>query len=232
MVINIKKEKYIMTNDFNAEEVMNMSRDELIDLLGPEKSALVKDGIEKGTLDFSEFKKLCLSSFKYPQQGTLVRDCIFLQLSDSECFNMFESDPKKQATYARMTELRDKAKRGELTRSDLKYLCDQVFKGDPELSQHVQNEFIKAGRVKDNEPLISSEQQPRDENNTWSLTNEQKENITRQEKEVANNPVQNQPMQPVPPTTQLPQQPGLSQMPPLPQNQPLLPMTDVGGMEI
>jgi hypothetical protein len=138
-----------MAKDFDAEEVMGMSRDELINLLGPENSALLKEGIANGTLDFSEFRNICLSSFKNPQQGRLVRNCIFLQLTDSECFNMFESDPKKQQTYARMTELRDKAKRGEFTRSDLKYLCDKVFEGNPELSVFIQNQYIQRGLVRD-----------------------------------------------------------------------------------
>lgn len=182
----MEERKYKANNDFDAEKVMNMSKKEAISFLGPENAAKVTEGLKNGTLSYSDFQKICQESFPTPQQAILVRNVIFNQLSESECFNMFESNKGKQETYARMAALKDKAQKGELTKDDLKELCDTVFGKDSDLSKHIQDEFIKAGRIKQDEPKQKTpgHQAITDRKKTWDLDPDEKVEIQRKTAEI------------------------------------------------
>ena len=150
--------KQARREEFDAEKVMDMTREEAIAFLGDENANRVNEGLKNGTLSYSEFDKICKESFPVIQQATLVRNVIFIKLSKSECFNMFESNKEKQKQYAEMERLREKAENGELTQEDLKYLCDQVFGKDSDLSKRMQREFIARGKVKtSNTPQMNTE---------------------------------------------------------------------------
>lgn len=171
--------KYGDTNDFDAEKVMNMSKKEAISFLGPENAAKVTEGLKNGTLSYSDFQTICQESFPISQEAELVRNVIFNQLSKSEGFNMFESNKDKQEIYARMAALQDKAQKGEFTKDDLKEVCDTVFGEDSDLSKHVQNEFIKAGIIKQDEPKkkIPGQQTITEGKKTWDLDPDEKVKI-------------------------------------------------------
>ena len=71
---------------------------------------------------------------------------------------MFESNKEKQRQYAEIERFREKAENGELTQEDLKYLCDQVFGKNSDLSKRMQREFIARGKVKtSNTPQMNTE---------------------------------------------------------------------------
>ena len=178
--------KYGDTNDFDAERVMNMSKEEAISFLGPENAAKVTEGLKNGTLSYSDFQTICQESFPIPQQAELVRNVIFNQLSKSEVFNMFESNKDKQEIYARMAALQDKAQKGEFTKDDLKEVCDTVFGKDSDLSKHVQDEFIKAERIKQDEPKqkIPGQQTITEGKKTWDLDPDEKVKIQRKTVEI------------------------------------------------
>lgn len=108
---NIQK----MKSDFDVEKVMGMSREDAISLLGEKNANIVNEGLKNRTLSYSEFEKICEESFPIPQQSKLVRNVIFNQLSQTEGFNMFESNKEKQKQYEKIAGLREKAEKGELT---------------------------------------------------------------------------------------------------------------------
>ena len=135
--------------DFDAEKILNMSREELIGLLGNELSVKLNEKLANGTITYKEFEEMCKSAFKIPQQANLVRNAILLKLSKSEGFNMFESNKEKQQQYAEIANLQEKAENGKLNIAELKRLCDIAFGEDTELSKKIQIQFIEAGKVKE-----------------------------------------------------------------------------------
>ena len=136
--------------DFDAEKILNMSKEELIGLLGNELSVKLNEKLANGTITYKEFEEICKSAFPIPQQASLVRNAIFLKLSKSECFNLFETNKDKQQQYAEFSNLQEKAENGELNIEELKRLCDIAFGKETELSKQMQIQFIKAGKVKEN----------------------------------------------------------------------------------
>ena len=82
--------------NFDTEKILNMSREELIGLLGNELSLELNEKLANGTITYKEFEEICNSAFTIPQQANLVRNAIFLKLSKSEGFNLFESNKEKQ----------------------------------------------------------------------------------------------------------------------------------------
>ena len=135
--------------NFDAEKILNMSREELIGLLGNELSLELNEKLANGTITYKEFEEICNSAFPIPQQANLVRNAIFLKLSKSEGFNLFESNKEKQQQYAEIANLQEKAEKGELNIEELKRLCDIAFGEETELSKQMQIQFIKAGKVKE-----------------------------------------------------------------------------------
>ena len=140
--------KQTIEYEFDAEKVMEMTREEAISLLGDENATRVNEGLQNGTLSYSEFERICQERFPIPQQAKLVRNVIFNQLSKTEGFNMFESNKEKQAQYAEIVRFREKAENGELTQEELKQLCDKVFGKDSDMSKKIQGEFVAKGKVK------------------------------------------------------------------------------------
>lgn len=135
--------------DFDAEKILNMSRQELIDLLGDELSVELNEKLANGTITYKEFEEMCKSAFPVPQQASIIRNAIFLKLSKAEGFNMFESNKEKQQQYAEIANLQEKAEDGELSTEELKRLCDIAFGEETELSKQMQIQFIKSGKVKE-----------------------------------------------------------------------------------
>ena len=135
--------------DFDAEKILNMSREELIRLLGNELSEKLNEKLANGTIKYKEFEEICKRAFSIPQQANLVRNVIFLKLSKSECFNLFETSKEKQQQYTEIANLQEKAEKGELNIEELKRLCDIAFGKESELSKLMQKQFIKEGKVKE-----------------------------------------------------------------------------------
>ena len=182
--------KISQTNyEFDAEKIMNMSRKEVISTLGPENASKVTEGLKNGTLTYSEFQKICQDSYPVPQQAKLVRNTIFNHLSKSEGFNMFESNKEKQQIYAHMAQLQDKAQNGELSKEDLRELCDNVYGKNSDLSNYMQSEFAKTGKIKEENHTekFSVQQSSKEEKKTWELEPEEKLNIQKQTAEIAKN---------------------------------------------
>ena len=174
-----------MENYFDAEKVMGMSREEAISLLG-KNASVVREGLKNGTLTYNEFERICEESFPIQQQARLVRNVIFTQLSQTEGFNMFESNKEKQAEYSNMVRLREKAENGELTRDELKQLCNKVFGEDSAMSRKIQDDFVKSGRIKQSEPRKDSKQfSGRQEKKIWDLEPEEKSRIQKETAETA-----------------------------------------------
>ena len=138
--------------EFDALEVIQMSKEEAISLLGPENAARVTEGLKDGTLTYTELNAICKNSFLSIDQAKLVRNAIFNQLSSTEGFNLFESNKEKQEMYAKMLKLQERAQNGEFTKKDLKELCDIVFGENTELSVSIQKVFIATGKVKPDNP--------------------------------------------------------------------------------
>lgn len=145
---NEMESKQAIEYEFDAEKVMGMSREEAISLLGDEDATRVNEGLQNGTLSYSEFERICQERFPKPEQAKLVRNVIFNQLSKTEGFNMFESNKEKQAQYAEIARFREKAENGEFTQEDLKKLCDKVYGENSDLSKKIQSEFVAKGKVK------------------------------------------------------------------------------------
>lgn len=142
------EDKYEDTEyDFDAEKIMKMTKDEAIALLGEENASKVKEGLKNGTLTYSEFEKICQDSFPISQQAKLIRNVIFIQLSKEEAFNMFESNKEKQEQYTKFMRLRKKAENSELTKEDLKILCDKLCGENSDMSKKMQDEFISKGKI-------------------------------------------------------------------------------------
>ncbi len=145
---NEMESKQAIEYEFDAEKIMGMTRDDAISLLGDKNATRVNEGLQNGTLSYSEFERICQERFPIPQQAKLVRNVIFNQLSKTEGFNMFESNKEKQAQYAEIARFREKAENGELTQEELRQLCDKVFGKDSDMSKKVQGEFVAKGKVK------------------------------------------------------------------------------------
>ena len=106
--------------DFDAEKILRMSREELIALLGDELSSELNNKLADGTITYKEFEEMCQRAFPIQQQANIIRNAIFLKLSKSEGFNMFESNKEKQQQYAEIANLQEKAQKGEVTIEELK----------------------------------------------------------------------------------------------------------------
>ena len=74
-------------------------------------------------------------------------------LTEVEAFNLIEENEEKRAKYKEMVELRKKAKKGTLTRKELKYLCDTAFGKDTGESRKIYEAMIRSGRVTDEEEI-------------------------------------------------------------------------------
>ncbi len=167
-----------ITPNSNPWKVMSMSREELIATLGPENEKIVTEGLKNGTLAYYDLQRICQESFSDPRESKLVRDLIMTKLSETEGFNLFESDKGKQESYVKMKEVEQKVLSGEVTTEDLKYLCDQAFGNDTGLSVYMQAAFIKAGKIKlepsqENQENVV-EQTEQDATKSWELEPEEK----------------------------------------------------------
>lgn len=137
--------------EFDGRKVMCMSRDEAIKLLGSENAKKVAEGLKNRTLTYKDFDAICKDAFPLGPQKKLVRDVIFTQLSDIEAFCLFEQDKQKQQEYEKIKTLMNRAENGELTKADLKALCDKIFGSENGLSEFMQNKFIENGKIKQEE---------------------------------------------------------------------------------
>ena len=135
--------------EFDSEKIINMSREELMALLGDELSSELNEKLANGTLTYKEFDEIFKRAIPISERARLVRNSFFLKLSKSEGFSLFESNKVKQQQYAEMADLQEKADNGEINKQDLKRLCDLAFGKDTMLSQHMQTSFIMSGKVKE-----------------------------------------------------------------------------------
>lgn len=135
--------------EFDSEKIINMSREELIGLLGVELSAELNKKLANGTLTYKEFDEIFKKAIPIPERARLVRNSFFLKLSKSEGFSLFETNKEKQQQYAEIAYLQERADKGEINKQDLKRLCDLAFGKDTILSQHMQTSFILSGKVKE-----------------------------------------------------------------------------------
>lgn len=237
--------KQAIEYDFDAEKVMGMTREEAIFLLGDENATRVKEGLQNGTLSYSEFEKICQERFPIPQQSKLVRNVIFNQLSKAEGFNMFESNKEKQAQYAEIERFREKAENGELTPKELKQLCDKVFGEDSDLSNKIQEELVARGKVKQDTPEETYTQSQQGESRinvdkgqnkkSWELDPDQRMKIQENSIDIAQKHSEQQKQNPIREMKQSQetreyQQSNQEQVPE--QQTPQQPMIDMGGMEL
>ncbi len=222
--------------EFDAEKVLEMTKEEAISFLGEKNATRVNEGLQNGTLSYSEFERICKESFPIPQQAQLVRNVIFNQLSETEGFNMFESNKEKQAQYARMERFREKAENGELTQEDLKELCDIVFGKDSDMSKKVQAELIAKGKVKQSiSPQVKTDkkeetgiQTKKEIKKIWELEPDEKIRIQRKSAEIAKKYREQQSQQTQ--TQQQNQEQGDAQI--IQGQVPQQPIVDMGGMEL
>lgn len=135
--------------EFDSEKIINMSREELIGLLGVELSAELNKKLANGTLTYKEFDEIFKRAIPISERARLVRNSFFLKLSKSEGFSLFETNKEKQQQYAEIAYLQERADKGEINKQDLKRLCDLAFGKDTILSQHMQTSFIMSGKVKE-----------------------------------------------------------------------------------
>lgn len=135
--------------EFDSEKIINMSREELIGLLGVELSAELNKKLANGTLTYKEFDEIFKRAIPISERARLVRNSFFLKLSKSEGFSLFETNKEKQQQYAEIAYLQERADKGEINKQDLKRLCDLAFGKDTILSQHMQTSFILSGKVKE-----------------------------------------------------------------------------------
>lgn len=135
--------------EFDSEKIINMSREELIGLLGVELSAELNKKLANGTLTYKEFDEIFKKAIPISERARLVRNSFFLKLSKSEGFSLFETNKEKQQQYAEIAYLQERADKGEINKQDLKRLCDLAFGKDTILSQHMQTSFILSGKVKE-----------------------------------------------------------------------------------
>lgn len=227
--------KQAIEYDFDAEKVMGMTREEAISLLGDENATRVNEGLQNGTLSYSEFEKICQERFPIPQQSKLVRNVIFNQLSKTEGFNMFESNKEKQAQYAEIARFREKAEKGEITQKELKQLCDKVYGENSDLSKKIQSEFVAKGKIKQQVDIDSQSKQIEtrrrtdkvQEKKSWDLEPDEKARIQSESAEIAKKHREQQSQQT---QTQQSQEQGDAQM--IQGQVPQQPVMDMGGMEL
>ncbi len=153
--------KEMELDSFDGDKILaeysSMSKDDVIALLGEKYSSELSKRIKDGSISFEEFTQMCNEAFpNYPQRANWVRNMIFNRLSKTEGFNMFESDTTKRQAYAKMEDLKEKARSGNLTQTELKELCETVFGKDSKEAKAVYDKIIETGRVKPNESKIKS----------------------------------------------------------------------------
>lgn len=146
-------DKDSIEDSFDGDKILSeydsMTRDDVIELLGEKYSGELRERIENGNINYDEFTKICDEAFqKYPQRADWVRNMIFNRLSKTEGFNMFESDTAKRQAYAKMEDLREKAKNGKLTETELKDLCETAFGKASKEAKSVYDKMIETGKVK------------------------------------------------------------------------------------
>ena len=221
--------------EFDAEKVMEMTKEEAISLLGDENATRVNEGLQNGTLSYSEFERICQERFLTPQQAKLLRNVIFNQLSKTEGFNMFESNKEKQTQYAEIVRFREKAENGELTQEDLKQLCDKVYGEESDLSKKIQSEFVAKGKVKQSiSPQVKADkkeetriQTNKEAKRIGELEPEEKVRIQRASAEIAKKHREQQSQQT---QSQQSQEQGNAQI--IQGQVPQQPVRDMGGMEL
>ena len=126
----------------NKEKVLsqydNMTKDELINILGDKYSIEIKQRIKEGNITLNELYQLCVeASSNDLQRAEFIFDGIIGKLSRVEAFNLVESDPEKRKKFALFQSLKEKAKEGKLTLEELKFLCDTAFGKDSIESENV-----------------------------------------------------------------------------------------------
>lgn len=132
--------KNMIFRKLSETEVRNMFESYFPDL---------RERIENGNINFEEFTQMCNDTFPdTPEKANWVRNMIFNRLSKTEGFNMFESDTAKRQAYAKMEDLREKAKNGKLTETELKDLCETAFGKDSKEAKSVYDKMIETGKVK------------------------------------------------------------------------------------
>lgn len=156
-------EKDRVADEFDGDKILSeygsMTRDDVIDLLGDKYSSVLRERIEQGNINFDEFTQMCNEAFpNSPQRANWVRNMIFNRLSKTEGFNMIESDTTKRQAYAKMEDLREKAKSGKLTETELKELCETAFGKDSKEAKSVYDKMIETGRVKPAESKTKSDE--------------------------------------------------------------------------
>ena len=135
-------------SEWNAKQMMKLSKEELIDLLGAEKAKEVKEKIQNGTISYQELMQAYNDAFPNVEQAHVVQNLLMLKLSKSEVFNLVESDPVKQKQFAEITDLKEKAQGGKITEKDLNRLCELAFGDDKETAKMVHDALIHSGKVK------------------------------------------------------------------------------------
>jgi len=180
-------------DSFDMDEILlkyrNMTKDEMIDLLGDNYGPVLKERIEQGDIDFEEFTQICNEAIPdHPGQAKWIRNVIFNKLCKKEAFSMFERDPKKVEKYVKMEDLKEKAKNGKMTSSELKELCDITFGEDSEESKEIYNKMIEKGIVtKDEQDNSKSDYEKKiidvKEKEKKEIAEQNKEKIGEQEKD-------------------------------------------------
>lgn len=112
----------------------------------------------------SSNRKLILQKIKNREQLT-PSEIIELQknpLTKIEAFSIVEDNPKKLEEYSKFDNLQEKARSGELTHEQLKFLCDTAFGIDSEESKAIYNAMIESNRVKQDEKTIDKNKKKQD----------------------------------------------------------------------
>lgn len=135
--------------DFEAEKIKKMSKDEIFEFLGEENASWLRENLKNGNLSIEELANFCRKNFPNPLQADFVQKVIMNLLSKSEFFNLYTRNPKKQQQYAEINELREKMQKGKITVEDLNRLCELAFPDEPELANEVKRRFIESGRIKE-----------------------------------------------------------------------------------
>ncbi len=136
--------------EFDAEKIMSMSKDEIIDLLGPEKAEIVRQKLASGDLTMQEVANYYDSVFTDYEQASFVINRFFINLSRVEVFNMVEDDKNRQKQFAEMAKLEEEAKTGQVTLKSLRRLLEMAFP-DPEPGQKESGQSNSKGQEVPNE---------------------------------------------------------------------------------
>ncbi len=128
-----------MDNILNDDEVLNkykdMSREEVLDLFGEEKS-LIQEELKNGTFSYDKLKEVCGKCSSSPEDARKMEILLTSRLTKCEAFNLFERDPAKQMEFASLEAIKEKAEAGMLTYDELNSLCDNISTSDAKNAAH------------------------------------------------------------------------------------------------